>query len=110
MNPYPQQQMQPPEYNNTTMQPIASLQLRQNIHSHLAQVWECLQIIQNTSVSEDDVAAQTKKKHANEWLMTFKYSLPPEGHEYMMQVVRLMIEEHKAGRKPLSFLKSGDTG
>jgi len=92
------------------MQPPVSLNLRQNINSHLAQVWECLQVTEDTSASEDDVAAQTKKKHANEWLMTFKYSLSPEGHEYMMQVVHRMIEEHKAGRQPLSFLEPGDMG
>ena len=90
------------------MQPHETLQLRQTIDKHITQVWECLQITQDKSALVDDVTAQKKKANSEAWLMAFKHSLPPEGHEYMMQLVYRMLEEQRAGRYPLSFLGSGD--
>ncbi|KAA8623329.1 hypothetical protein PtrV1_04635 [Pyrenophora tritici-repentis] len=85
-----QQQMFPAQqqlvHNNATMQPRASLQLRQNINQHLPKVWKCLQIVQGMPVSANDQDAQKLRMQANEWLMMFKRSLPPDGHDYMMQV------------------------
>ncbi|CAE7179652.1 hypothetical protein PTNB73_03591 [Pyrenophora teres f. teres] len=101
-------QQQPVNDTYATMQPHLSLQLRQNINRHLPKVWKCLQIAQDTTVSADDMEAQKEKMQANEWLMMFKRSLPPDGHYYMVQVVCHMISENKAGRWPLAFLGSGN--
>ncbi|KAL7775207.1 hypothetical protein CFE70_006125 [Pyrenophora teres f. teres 0-1] len=106
----PRNAARPQPVNDTypTMQPHLSLQLRQNINRHLPKVWKCLQIAQDTTVSADDMEAQKEKMQANEWLMMFKRSLPPDGHYYMVQVVCHMISENKAGRWPLAFLGSGN--
>lgn len=88
------------------MPPLENLQLRQTINNHIAQVWECLQITQDNSALEDEETAQKNKRNAQEWLVAFKHSLPPEGHQYMMQLVYRIMEEQRAGRYPLSFLES----
>lgn len=77
-----------------------SAQLRAHIDRYIPKVWHCLQLTNQipASITED---ALRKRQRAQQWLISFKYSLPTEGRAYIAQVLKWMHGEETAGRDPL---------
>jgi hypothetical protein len=80
--------------------PQASAQLRANINRFIPTVWYCLLLINHTSGPMTEDILQ-KRQRAQQWINSFKTSLPVEGLNYTWQVLRWMRAEQKAGRDPL---------
>lgn len=93
------------EHGTAVIPPNASARLRANINRYIPQAWQCLLLANQRSELATEADVQ-KRKRAQQWLMCFKNSLPPEGRTYMMHVVNWMHGERTAGRDPLASLAS----
>lgn len=97
----PQLAWQPPALPHTEIvAPQASAQLRVSINRYVPQVWYCLRITGNKfePISADDLH---RRNRAQQWLTSFKMTLPVEGRTYISGVLRWMYSEQAAGRDPL---------
>ncbi|RAR13796.1 hypothetical protein DDE83_002833 [Stemphylium lycopersici] len=98
-SPSPQQTQKSPHIN-PAQQLQASDHLRANINRHIPKLWYCLQLVKQAPELLSG-ATMADQQAAHHWLTSFKQSLPPEGHRYMVEIVSWMYRESSVGRDPL---------
>ncbi|KAF2623809.1 hypothetical protein BU25DRAFT_461607 [Macroventuria anomochaeta] len=80
-------------------------QLPAYVQSHLPQLWTCTEIIALQAPPADPVQLDVHRK-TQQYLRSFKQSLPPKGRQWLDLVIDGMLKIRKQGGDPLTVLET----
>ncbi|CAO2650217.1 Nn.00g015090.m01.CDS01 [Neocucurbitaria sp. VM-36] len=83
-----------------------SQELRTNIDAHLPKLFQCLQTASGHSSSSPSLPSEgaAEKKYAQQWLESFKASLPPEGRQYVQHLAARVLMAKVELRDAMQYL------